>query len=677
MRRLGALAASVVLLAAPAVASPPASAVDDPRTPDALRAEPAGTRIETVDGTGVLFQYDHVVPSFDDWDAAEPTRDRISLDGTWSFRFDPEGRGLSDGWARPDRPLEGWDTIRVPSSWDLKDTPGFDGYDGTDFGEGTAFQDGYAWYRKTITVPRSWNDEHVRLSFLAVNYRSDVWIDGVHAGAHEGGQTPFALPVDDLLRPGTEATIAVRVDRRASFEDYVGGTGPVTDRYAVPWKPVDYWPYAGLTRSAWLEAVPRVSVAKVLVAAADGVLDARAVVENTGSRPFRGSVRWDPGRPTGGSVTSRPVTVGPGETRVVRAVMRIPRAVRWSTDDPRTYTTTAELRTGPGTSRRQTVDQLSTGYGMRSVDIAGALLQVNGDEVFLKGLNWHEETGRGGRSLTLDEYDHELGHALDLGVNLLRNSVYNRHPYAYDWADRHGVFMMDDTDNMWLNTDQQRLQTASYGLSRALAASMAWNQHNHPSVILWGLQNESEIDPDGAPVYRAWLRDMKDAILALDLQHRPVTWASSTTDDPAFDIADVIGFNEYFGYFYGANEDLGPALDGVHARHPDTPLLITENGSWSYLGRRGSALDEGTEDWQAANLESHWDQATERPFVAGYTYWVLKDYKQRAGYNADLNGISVMGLLGWDSTTRRLAYDVYRDVSKTHDPAPSDRKAAP
>ncbi|MEU4385034.1 glycoside hydrolase family 2 TIM barrel-domain containing protein [Promicromonospora sp. NPDC023805] len=222
--------------------------------------------------------------------------------------------------------------------------------------------------------------------------------------------------------------------------------------------------------------------------------------------------------------------------------------------------------------------------------------------------------------------------------------------------------MMDDTDNMWLNTDQQRLQTESYGLSRAMAATTAWNQHNHPSVILWGLQNESEIDPGGAPVYRAWLQDMKDAITAVDLQDRPVTWASSTTNDPAFELADVIGFNEYFGYFYGDNEDLGPAIDGVHSRHPDKPILITENGSWSYLGRRGSTEEAGTEDWQAANLDSHWRQASARPFVAGYTHWVLKDYKQRLGYNMDLNGISVMGLLGWDSETRRLAYDVYRDA---------------
>ncbi|WP_454050582.1 glycoside hydrolase family 2 protein [Cellulomonas sp. Marseille-Q8402] len=661
-RTTTAAAAGTLALAATLALAPGAAADQTDHADPAARHEPAATRIEQVDGTNVLLQYDHVVPAFDQWETDESTRDALALDGTWDFRFDPDDVGRDQGWEQPGAGGTGWDSIEVPSSWDLKDTPGFDGYDGTDFGTGTAFQDGAAWYRTTVSVPRSWRSDHVRLAFLAVSYRADVWVDGAFAGAHEGGQTPFALPVGDLLRPGREVTIVVRAERRASFEDYVTGTGPVTDPYAIPWKPVDYWPYAGITRSVRLEAVPEVTVAKTLVSAQDGELDARAVVENTGDSPFTGYVRFHPGEGTGAAPVAVPVRLAAGEVRVVGAQTALPGAAAWTTDAPQTYDLVTELRTGPQQSQRPAVDRLATTYGMRSVDVADASLLVDDEPVFLKGLNWHEETGASGRSMTTAEYDHELGHAEDLGVNLLRNSVYNRHPYAYRWADEHGVFMMDDVDNMWLNTDQQRLQTESYGLSRALAATMAWNQHNRPSVILWGLQNESEIDAGGAPVYRAWLQDMKEAVTALDLQDRPVTWASSTTNDPAFDLADVVGFNEYFGYFYGANEDLGPAIDAVHAAHPDKPILITENGSWSYLGQRGSADEEGTEDWQAANLASHWEQVTARPYVAGYTHWVLKDYKQRLGYNMDLNGISAMGLLGWDSTTRRLAYDTYRDA---------------
>jgi beta-glucuronidase len=657
------LTALTAALPGAASAAPASGAAPTPSIPPHGDREPAGTRIERIDGTGVVFQYGQVVPAFDGWDRREPTRGYHVLDGRWRFRFDPEDQGLGAGWERPDVDTRDWDTIQVPSSWDLLDTPDFGGYDGTRFGEGTAFQDGYAWYRTTATIPGSWRGRQVRLNFLAVNYRADVWVNGTFVGAHEGGNTPFALPVGEVVQPGQKAVFAVRVHRRASFTDYRTGSGPVSDPLAVPWKPVDYWPYAGITRSVWLEAVPEVSIPKILVSAQDGRFEARVVVENRGGRAFSGHVVVSPGRGPRAGETAVPVAVPAGGVAVARVEVAVPGAPAWSPADPNVLTATAHLRTGaPGGNGRR-LDQLRTDYGMRSVDTAGSALTVNGAPVFLKGMNWHEETAASGRSMTREEYDHELGLAREAGTNMLRNTVYNRHPYVYQWADRHGVFVMDDIDNMWMNTDQERLQTTTYGLSRALATLMAWNQHNSPSVILWCLQNESEIDPNGGAVYRAWLQDMKDAVKAVDLQGRPVTWASNTTFDPAFDIADVIGFNEYFGYFYGQNSDLGPAIDDVHARHPDKPIVITENGTWSFLGHHGPVDEQGTEEWQAASFRAHWEQVAARgDYVAGYTYWLLKDYKQRYGYNEEYNGISVMGMVGFDSTTRRLVYDAFKDA---------------
>lgn len=65
------------------------------------------------------------------------------------------------------------------------------------------------------------------------------------------------------------------------------------------------------------------------------------------------------------------------------------------------------------------------------------------------------------------------------------------------------------------------------------------------------------------------------------------------------------------------------------------------------------------------NFSSHWEPCAARAdYVAGYTFWVLKDYKQRLGYNEELNGISTMGLLGFDSTIQRLVYDRFANVRR-------------
>lgn len=621
--------------------------------------EPSGTHVRDIGGTNVVFQYGTVLPAFDGWRTREPTREYLSLDRKWRFRFDPAGQGLGEGWQAAHHDDRAWGRIGVPSAWDLLDTPGFGSEDGP-FAQGTAFNDGYAWYRTTVDVPASWRARHVRIAFLAAGYSAEVWLDGRHLGKHEGANSPFALPVAGALRPGTRQTIAVRVFRKASYTDYTASPPqPVTDDHELPYKPVDYWPYAGLTRSAWIEAVPQVTIAKLLAVGANGRLEARAVVENHSAADFDGRLTLDPGRGSGGRPVVVAARIAARSAGVVRVSVPIPHAPRWSPASPRTLTARATLTAGRHSGSR--VDTLSTGYGVRELTIADAQLKLNDKPLFLKGLNWHEETAAHGRAMTPAEYDRELGHVTAVGANLIRNCVYNRHPYVYDWADEHGVLVMDDIDTMWLNTAQEKLQTERYGLARALALTMAWNQHNHPSVILWCLQNESEIDADGAPVYRAWLADLKAAVKAVDLTARPVTWASNTSNDPAFDLADVIGFNEYFGYFYGKDADLGPTLDTVHARHPDKPILITENGTWSEAGTHGPDTTQGTEEWQAASFTAHWEQVTARSaFVAGFTYWVLKDYKQRAGYNQDHNGISVMGLLTFEEERPKLVYDVFR-----------------
>ena len=623
------------------------------------------THVETIDGTHVVFQYGQPVPAFDTWRGEEVGRTRVPLDGRWQFAFDPENRGLSSGWFRPDYSDAPWRTVNVPLPWDLYDTPDFAGSDGRRYGKGSAFYDGYAWYRTRFAASPDWKKRFVKLNFLGVNYKAWVYVNGHLVGTHEGGHTPFSLTVSPYLEKG-DNVVAVRVYRRPWWSSYTAESPtPITDDSEIPYKPVDYWPYAGITRSVYLEVGGGLSISKILTRADDHRLTAKVVLYNPTPKRQRQLLTFDPGAGTGGEVEQLEVELGPSQVRVATFERAIPGARWWSPDDPQLYKATATLTQGRGHSavRGKVSDSLSVAYGMRSIAVKQGRLTLNGDPVFLKGVNWHEESAEHGRAMTVAEYDRELGLVLDLNANFIRNSVYNRHPYVYEFADEHGLMVLDDIDTMWLNTAQEKLQTETYGLSKALALMMAWNQFNHPSVIMWSLQNESEIGED-SQIYRNWLEDMRDAVKQIDFQNRPVTWASSSSYDPAFDLADVIGFNEYFGYFYGKDEDLGPTLDAVHAQYPDKPILITENGTWAWpLGNRGPADQVGTEDWQAAKFTAHWQQVVERKdFMAGYTLWVLKDYKQRLTYNRNLNGLSALGLMSFDAQTKRLAYNRFKDA---------------
>jgi beta-glucuronidase len=627
----------------------------------AHRGEPAGTTVRTVDGFPVVFQYGQPVPSFDVRADVPAGRDYLDLDGRWRFAFDPGDAGTSEGWMLAGFGDGRWQVVEVPLPWDLYDTAGFGSYDGSSYGTGTAFRDGYAWYRTGFDAPGTWSGQFVKICFLGVNYAASVYLNGTLVAEHEGGHTPFAMDISAVLRPAAANLLAVRVYRRPWYRPEPTGPAAISCDTELPHKPVDYWPYAGITRGVFLEATAQVTVSKLLTSARHGRLAATAVVFNHGTGPARRRLILDPGPGTGGAPASRDLALAPGQVAVINADLPIPGTRPWSPADPRLYQLTAYLQadgivTGADQNGRA-ADSLTVRYGMRAVQVTGGRLHLNSEPVFLKGLNWHEETPERGRSMRRPDYDQILDTAADLGANFLRNCGYTRHPDFYRAADERGMLVCDETDNFWVETRQQRIQ-GRYGLSAALVAAMVWNQVNHPSVILWSLHNESETTDHAT--YRTWISQLR-AAASIDPQHRPVTWASSTSWDPAFDLADVIGFNEYFGYFYGRDADLGRTLDAVHRQHRHAPILITENGSYADPGRHGSPAQAGTEEWQADKLHQHWQQATARArHLAGYTYWLLTDYKQRMHYNHNLNGISAMGLITFNGR-HRTAYTAFRN----------------
>ncbi|WP_342043201.1 glycoside hydrolase family 2 protein [Bacillus sp. OTU2372] len=636
--------------------------------------EPMNTKVQSIDGTNVLFQYGEPVPSFDTWTLKEQSRSYLNLDGKWKFAMDPNNQGLNEKWFEQGYDDKNWQEEKVPGSWDLYDTPGFGTYDGSNFGKGSAFYDGYAWFRTHFWPDANWKNQFVKLNFLGVNYRAWVYVNGHLVGEHEGGYSPFALDVGEYLQPGKDNVIAVRVYRKPTYDSYTSSNPkPITADTELPYKPVDFWPYAGITRSVYLEATSDVNVSKILTATGDHTLTTKVVVYNHGDKEVHRQLVVDPGGKTGGEPKSQDVDLKPGEVKVVSMDFQIPKAAYWSPDSPTLYQVTAALYKGKGEGQviqkgnGSIDDSLSTNYGMRTIAVENGKLTLNGKQVFLKGLNWHEETAASGRSMTIEEYNTELSHVLDVNANFIRNSHYNRHPYVYDFADQHGLMVLDEVENMWLDTKQEVLQTNSYGLSRALALSMAWNQINHPSTIMWSLQNESGIWDDQT-VYRNWLGDMKEAVKSVDIQKRPVTWASGSSWDPAYDLADVIGLNEYFGYFYMQDSDLGRTLDIVHKTYPNKPILITENGTWAYadeVNNHGPETQSGTEEWQSYKFLNHWNQVTDPsrlPYMAGYTFWVLKDYKERLNYNQQINGISTMGLMSFDKEKPRLVYDTFKNA---------------
>ena len=295
-----------------------------------------------------------------------------------------------------------------------------------------------------------------------MSYAASVYLNGTLVAEHEGGHTPFAVDASPVILPGARNLLAVRVYRRPWYRQGLTGPDAISCRTELPHKPVDYWPYAGITRGVFIEATAQVTVSKLITSAGDGRLAAAAVVFNHGAGPARRRLILDPGEGTGGAPVSRELALAPGEVRAVSAELPIPGARPWSPADPRLYRLTARLEADGAVGRRAAAPMAWP----RATACArwrwpAARLCLNGEPVFLKGLNWHEETPERGRAMRRPDYDQLLDTAADLGANFLRNCGYTRHPDFYRAADEHGMLVCDETDNFWVESGQQRSRAAT------------------------------------------------------------------------------------------------------------------------------------------------------------------------------------------------------------------------
>ena len=115
-----------------------------------------------------------------------PFRQVIDLSGFWDLRFDPEGQGDRSGWA------EGFASgrpVAVPASWNDQ------------FEDGRDFL-GPTWYQTCFDLPWGWDAarQHIALRFGSVNYMTQVWLNGMPLGQHEGGHLPFEFDVTPQVR---------------------------------------------------------------------------------------------------------------------------------------------------------------------------------------------------------------------------------------------------------------------------------------------------------------------------------------------------------------------------------------------------------------------------------------------------------------------------------------------
>jgi beta-glucuronidase len=525
-------------------------------------------------------------------------RPSVSLDGAWHSIVDP----YREGWGNdPDTPsLNGYaknahfdgthllqydfatsPVLQVPGDWNSQR-------------DNLLFYEGLLWYEKEFTYePKP--GKRTFMHFGAANQRASVFVNDVHVCDHEGGFTPFDCDVTSSLTAGKNfVVVAVDSTRRAN---------------AVPAIKTDWWNYGGLTRQVYLVDVPQSYIDDYSLQLERGAEDKVSGYVHLVSASAGAKVTL---RIPELSVTQQAEVTAEGIARFSFSAQGL---TRWSPDQPKLYR--VQISAGE--------DHLDDDIGFRTIEVQGTKILLNGKPIFLRGINTHAEAPyRGGRAWSEQDAETLLGWVHELHANFVRLAHYPHDEHMTRVADRLGIMVWSEIPVYWSIDwkDAHALESAKQQLDENIR-----RDHNKASVILWSVSNETPKSPERlaflkALVEEAHQKDQTRLVTSAMLTH--MDGKTAILDDPLGEYLDVIGSNEYIGWYVGKPED-APLYTWQDPFNK--PLIMSEWGGGARSGFHGEPTAWFTEEQQVEIYKGQLAMLGKIPFLAGTTPWVLMDFR--------------------------------------------------
>jgi len=518
-------------------------------------------------------------------------RKPFSLNGQWLIKYDRQNQGHSGGYQTGRMSFD--DEIYVPSCWNFQ----IGRYDYT----------GPAWYCKKFSTDQTKNS---RFIFDSVSGQATVYLDGAELGGHYGSYTRFQFDVPSL-KPG-EHTLVVRVDNT------------VNDVDTMPLKFVDWYVYGGIYRPVKLEQFDDVSIDRIHITTEWRKLNVnkvtvKTVVKNWTHSPYSDEFElYIDSQKT----LQQKVTIPALSTQEVVFELEDFKPQLWDTESPKLYSFQVKCRS----------DDLIERSGFRKIETSGRKILLNGREIFIKGVNRHNDNPELGYAINGPLIQRDMQIIKDLGANAIRGSHYPNDPLVLDYCDQMGFLFWEEIP-FWNHPAESLASPVLETRARLAMREMIERDFNHPSIIFWSIQNESKSSSqEGLALFSKLASDIR----MMD-SSRLVTFASACgKNDICFNLVDVICWNTYPGWY-----DDDEPLDSLDTRFTqillsnrqwldeqkqDKPYIISEFGASALLGV--TTFDEGrrwTENYQQKLLTKAIKALVESKTVQGFFIWQFCD----------------------------------------------------
>ena len=557
-------------------------------------------------------------------------RPATSLNGDWHTIVDPYYGGFT-GYSRNQKQEPGgrvveYDfskspTLKVPGDWNTQR-------------ESLLYYEGPIWYERDFTYQPK-EHTHIFLHVGAANYKSTFWVNGKKVCEHEGGFTSFNCDVTDAVHAGDNFVIAAVDNTR--HED------------GVPTLKTDWWNYGGLTRNVSLIEVPEAFVDQYdvhLSRGAGDVIEGWVHVDG----PVRGAMTEIEIPELGAKITAM---VGDGGLAAIHFPVK--GLERWTPETPKLY----KVKVSAGQ------DSIEDLIGFRTIETRGTEILLNGKPIFLRGVCIHAEAPyRSGRAYSDKDAETLLGWAKELGANFVRLAHYPHDESLLRAADRMGILVWSEIPVYWaIQFDNPNvLVKAQQQLDEEIGTS-----RNHAAIILWSMANETPNNETRTRFIETLAKHTRDLdptrliTAALLVRNEGKT---KIVDDPLGKSLDVIGTNEYVGWY----EQTPEGADTTQWRVDfDKPVIMSEFGGEAQAGLHGAKDERWTEEFQADIYRHQIGMLNRIPQLRGMSAWILMDFRSPTRNLAGIqDGYNRKGLIS-DQGQKKAAFFVLQKayVDKT------------
>ena len=442
----------------------------------------------------------------------------------------------------------------------------------------------------------------MRLEFNGVSHTADVYFDGEKIAHHYNAFTPFSAVIKNVKKG--EHEIKVEVDN--TFGEH-----------SALHIPNDYYTYGGITRPVAYEQVDDVYIKNVHFTPKfqDGKWSAKIEV-SIGSLSDT-AINVDVKSTLAGTEMNKEVSIDADTTVVFEQEFDDVKA--WSQGNSNLYMLNTVISVND-----KDIDDLIERVGFRTVEVRDTKIYLNGEEIYLKGFNRHEDYAVDGCAVTLQHMVQDMDLMQDMGANAVRTCHYPNDERFLDLCDERGIFVWEENHARGLVLKDMQNPNFEKQCEDCIR-EMIENHYNHPSIVIWGILNECASETDEG---RRMYKKQYDQIKSLDTS-RPTTSATCRHfTDICLDLPDVVSFNMYTKWYKDCpiDERNNQEIEWIKESGGDNkPIIVSELGAAAIYGYRDRSRCKWSEERQADLIRDNLEVYMTDDRICGVFIWQFAD----------------------------------------------------